>query len=373
MENSNFKPDNIRQDAVNLVSLFRTIWDGRWLISKITLWFLFGGLILAFVIPKEYTAVTVMVPQISDPKSKLGGLSGLAAMAGFNLNITEESEITPKIYPQIITSPDFQLELMQTRLKFKGLSEPVTLFDYYTEIRKPNLLIKYTINLPWIILKAIRGKNQSTMLAQDGNNPIEFNDDQIEVQKIIKDKISVFVNDVDGSVVLSCSMPEAVAAAQLTQNAQNLLKKYITDFKIEKALANEAFVQERYNEAEKNFEAIQDQLALFRDRNKNFATAVARTELERLTNKFTIISGVYGELAKKLEQAKIQVKEETPVFTIVKPVMVPPKKSKPNRPSILIYALLLGLFAGSVTVTWRDYFLKVKQVWGETGQNRTKQ
>jgi Chain length determinant protein. len=107
MENSNFKPDNIRQDAVNLVSLFRTIWDGRWLISKITLWFLFGGLILAFVIPKEYTAVTVMVPQISDPKSKLGGLSGLAAMAGSILTLPKSRRLHLRFTRKLSPVPTF--------------------------------------------------------------------------------------------------------------------------------------------------------------------------------------------------------------------------------------------------------------------------
>ncbi len=357
------KPEKIREDAINLVGLFRTFWDGKRLILKITLWFTFAGLVLAFVLPKEYTATTVMVPQLSDPKSKLGSLSGLAAMAGFNLNVSEESEITPKIYPQIISSAPFQLELMNTKIKFKDVDHPVSLFEYYTDIKKPNLFLKYTIGLPGVIIKAIKGKNKQELLPDEPDSPFQFTEEQLDVREIIKDLIFVSVNETDGYVTLGCVLPEPVAAAQLAQKAQAMLRRYITEFKIEKAKANEQFVQERYNEAEANYNKIQDELALFRDRNKNVSTAVARTEQERLTNKYTLINGVYSELAKKLEQAKIQVKEETPVFTIVQPVMVPNKKSKPDRPMILVYSFLLGLFTGSVTVTWKDYFKQVREVW----------
>lgn len=363
MEKQNQDIDSIRNNAINLVILFRIFWKGKKTILKITFFFSLAGLILAFIIPKEYTATTVMVPQIADPKSKLGSLSGLAAMAGFNLNAADESEITPKIYPQIITSAPFQLEIMNTPLKFKNLKNQVTLYEYYTEIKKPNPLLKYTIGLPGEIIKVIKGKNDLELLPQDVNQPIQFSDEQIEVQKIIKDVVAIGVNESQGFVILGCTLPEPIAAAQLAQKAQQLLKKYITEFKIEKAKANEEFVQQRYNEVETNYVKVQDELALFRDRNKNFSTAVARTELERLTNKYNLIGGVYSELAKKLEQAKIQVKEETPIFTIVQPVMVPVKKSKPDRPMILGISVLLGLFVGSIVITGKEYFKQVREVW----------
>jgi hypothetical protein len=355
--------DRIQEDAINLVGLFSSLWNGRKFILKTTLLFVFFGLLLAFIIPKEYTATTVMVPQISDPKSKLGNLSGLAAMAGFNLNAADESEITPKIYPQIITSAPFQLEIMNTPLKFKNLKNPATLYEYYVEIRKPNPFLKYSIGLPGVIIKLIKGKNDLNLLPKDDNQPIQFTDEQIEVQEIIKDVVTVGVNESQGFVTLGCTLPEPIAAAQLAQKAQQLLKKYITEFKIEKAKANEDFVQQRYDEVEAKYIKAQDELALFRDRNKNVSTAVARTELERLTSKYNLIGGVYSELAKKLEQSKIQVKEETPIFTIVQPVMVPVKKSKPNRPMILGVSLLLGLFVGSIIISWKEYFKQVKKAW----------
>jgi len=51
---------------------------------------------------------------------------------------------------------------------------------------------------------------------------------------------------------------------------------------------------------------------------------------------------VYGEIAKQLENAKIRVKEDTPIFSIIEPVTIPLEKSKPRRVLILMIWFFLG-------------------------------
>ena len=154
------------------------------------------------------------------------------------------------------------------------------------------------------------------------------------------------VNDKEGYVTLSANMSEPIAAAQLASKVQTMLQKYITEFKIEKAQANLDFIDERYADAKKQFELKQGELAEFRDANRNFASAVAKTTEERLSNEYTVALGVYSELAKQREQANIQVKENTPVFTIVEPVTVPTERSKPKRGLICVAFVFLGGFLG---------------------------
>jgi uncharacterized protein involved in exopolysaccharide biosynthesis len=167
----------------------------------------------------------------------------------------------------------------------------------------------------------------------------------------------------DGNVSINCSLPEAYAAAQLVQNTQTLLQRYITEFKIEKAKVDQEFIQQRYEEAKKNYQAAQQQLALFRDRNKNMSQSIAKTEEERLYGEYTLITGVYSELAKKLEQAKIQVKEETPVFTVISPVSVPTQKSHPNRPLIVVISMFIGFILGSTWVLSENFLKQTITKW----------
>jgi uncharacterized protein involved in exopolysaccharide biosynthesis len=355
-------------DEIDLLALAKTLWLGRRVVIKSILICGVIGLIVAITSPKEFVATTIMVPSSSDASSKLGGLGGLgglAAMAGINLNTTSGSDLSPIVYPQIVTSVPFQLELMKTPLNFTGLKEQITLFDYYTEIKKPNPLIKYTLGLPGIILKAIKGSNDDLNISSDNKGPITLTDKQRDVRLILSELISLTVNQKEGILTLSSTMPEAKAAAQLGQHAQELLQQYITEFKIKKATANLDFIRQRYDETALKFDTAQEKLASFRDRNKNVSLATAKTEEERLTSQYNLIYSVYTELAKQLEQAKIQVKQDTPVFTIIEPVSVPTKKSKPNRPLIMVIWLFLGGVIGTGVVFGKGFIEPLKKKWGE--------
>lgn len=365
--------NTVQETEVDFINLARTFWDGRIVVGKLIVLSVFIGFFVAILIPNQFTASSTMVPQVSDPKSKLAslsggmsGLTGLAAMAGISLNTATGSELSPRTYASIISSVPFQMELMKTPLNFEKLDSQVTLYDYYTKIRFGNPFIKYTAGLPSVIIKAIKGEKKNKFNTLKSNPLYLLTEKQIEVQKIIEDQVGIFVNDKDGIVALSCTLPEAYASAQLAQNAQTLLQRYITEFKIEKARLDEEFVQQRFDEAKKNYREAQQQLASFRDRNRNVSQAVAKTEEERLNGEYTLVTGVYSELAKKLEQAKIQVKEETPVFTIIKPVSVPVEKSRPNRPLILAISAFIGLIAGTVLVLGKDYMVQTRNKWKES-------
>jgi uncharacterized protein involved in exopolysaccharide biosynthesis len=125
------------------------------------------------------------------------------------------------------------------------------------------------------------------------------------------------------------------------------------------------FIQNRFDEKKKEFEGAQAKLAGFRDRNKNVTSALARTEEEQLQNEYLLAFNVYSELAQQLEQARIKVKEDTPVFSIIKPVTVPLEKSKPNRTLIVLIWIMIGALGGAGVVFGRKYLPEVKKRWNE--------
>ena len=160
-------------------------------------------------------------------------------------------------------------------------------------------------------------------------------------------------------------MPEALAAAQVAQISQDLLQRYITEFKIEKAKADLEFIQGRYNVAEAEAERYQVSVAVNTDRFKNLTNSLLQIGNARTQTQYAIASGVFQDLAKQLEQAKIQVKKDTPVFTIVEPVVVPSESSKPNRPMILFIWILLGGIVGIGIVYGKLFVSGIKQKWSD--------
>ena len=342
------------EQEIDLVELIQRMWVNRWLIVKVTAVFMVLGVLVALFSAKVYTASCDVVPQTSK-SGPSSSMSSLAALAGINLNAAQSAEsLSPNVYENIMGSTTFRKELMQTMIDFEEVGHPVSFFDYYTseEYNKPSVfsyIKKYTIGLPFTILNAIRGEQPEPDYSGVGgdSNAIEtISKDEYDAMTILGESIALSLDEKKGYVTITANMPEAVAAAQLAQATLTLLQKYITEFKIEKVQSNLDFVQERFDEAKRNFEDVQARRAKLRDANMNTSRYSARTELERLDAEYTLAQGVYTSLAQQVEQAKISVKETAPILTVIKPVTVPYQKSKPQRAMILVAFTFLGAVAG---------------------------
>jgi uncharacterized protein involved in exopolysaccharide biosynthesis len=357
----NTSVSQVEEDEIDLIAIAKTLWQGRKTILKTTLIFMALGLFVAIFSEKEYTASTTFVPQTSD--SKIGGnLGGLASLAGINLgSMNSGSEISPSLYPQIINSIPFQLEMLQTPLTTADQKEKITFEEFFKNHYRPSVLgyiKKYTIGLPGLFLKAIKGEPEALVL-NEGNQSklLSITREEYELLERLEEQLVLEVNLDDGFVSISGNMPEAIASAELTLKAQELLQQYVINFKIKKSKEQLNFIQDRYTEKEREFKTTQQKLALYRDQNRNVNSAIAKTTLQRLQSEYDLAYGVYSELAKQLEAQQIKVEQDTPVFTVLKPVNVPVEKSEPKRGLIIVLSLFLGILLG-LGLNFMSFFLK---------------
>ena len=89
------------------------------------------GLVIAFSIPKEYTTTVKLMPETNNTASKMGNLGGLAAMAGIDINSgNSQDAISPEVYPDIVHSTPFLLELFPQEVTNKKKTLKMSLFNY---------------------------------------------------------------------------------------------------------------------------------------------------------------------------------------------------------------------------------------------------
>ena len=359
--NNNFD----EQQEIDLIELAVRLWSKRKFIIKITAVFIVLGLFVAIFSPKEYSASCTIVPQVSK-KAMSGGLSSLASMAGISLGDMSSGEtLSPRVYNKVMDNTNLLKELVATPIKFAEQDTLVTLLDYYTnpKYRKFSLIgtiKKYTIGLPGLLLGAISGKDTKTVGSNIGedSNLVTLTKRELYCIKMLKACTGINIDDKKGYISLSANMPEPLAAAQVVERLVNLLQKYVTEFKIEKAAADNEFITKSYNEAKKTFLEKQEQYAKFKDANRSISTAVAATRDEHLRNEYNLAYSLYSELAKQKVQSEIKVKEDTPIFTIIEPVTVPLEKSKPRRSMILIAFAFLGCVVSCGSVLGLDFLKK---------------
>jgi LPS O-antigen subunit length determinant protein (WzzB/FepE family) len=354
---------NEEEGDINILDIFKNLWLHR---KKIIIAILVGtaiGVIMALSTQRIFTVTTVMAPQMStSDKSQLGGL---AALAGINIGMNQNSDLSPLIYPRIVKSVPFKLELMNTPLNFSKVDHPVSLFEYFTKYNKPTVfgtIKKYTIGLPMLILKTIRKKQKDVNLPKDiSDQPIHLTRVQYEIKKMLDDMVVLDADKKEGILTLTVQMIEPLATAQLAKKAQVLLQNEITKYKIEKTQADLNFIQGRFNVAKKEFEQVQVELALVTDRNRDLTSGISTVQRDRIQTKYSIYYSVYQDLSKQLEQAKIQVKKDTPMFSVLEPVTIPIESSKPNRPFIVLMWMFIGGIFEVGYIFGKKYFIELKK------------
>jgi uncharacterized protein involved in exopolysaccharide biosynthesis len=353
-----------KEVEIDLFDLARKLWNKRIFIVKVTSCFFILGILVAAFSAKEYTSSIVMVPQSSDGSSKLGGLSGLASMAGINLSdMGGDQSISPSLYPQIMGSVTFQKELMRTQVKFEKIDKSISVFDFYTNDKYKSFSLigavaKYTIGLPGVIMNSLKGKREEVNM---DSSYLRLTENEKNVINMLNGVINLSLNEKDGYISLSANAPEPLVATQLVLSAQALLQKYITKIKIEKAQENLDFIQGRYEEARHDYEQAQIRLASFQDLNRNVILSVTKVQEQKLTNDYSLAFTIFSEMAKQLEQAKIKVKDASPVLTIVQPAFVPIERSKPKRALIVFTFLFLGVFTTCCYVLMKYGFKNLKE------------
>lgn len=367
MENTNNNtvvPEQ-EEEGIDIMALLRGLWDGRKTIIICTAIFLVLGLVAALTMKRTYSVTTVMVPQMeSGGKS---GLSTLASLAGFDMGSSSMGgEISPLLYPQIVSSTPFRLQMMHTPLHFEKCDTMISMYDYaLSGYEKPSafaLVKKYTIGLPGVIINALRGEPKEMVMpggsdtcASSEAKPVVVSRDEQKMLEGMGKVISLAVDKKEGFVTLSVNGKEPVQTAELALKAQQLLQEEVTRFKVEKSKNDLEYIQARYNETKQESERYQAMLASVTDRTQNVATTSARIEKDRVQSKYNVANAVYMEMSKQLEQAKMQVKKDTPAFAIIQPVTMPMKPSN-SRAKTLVVWTFLGIVLGCGIVLVKGYW-----------------
>jgi uncharacterized protein involved in exopolysaccharide biosynthesis len=313
------------------------------------------GLLVIFTTAKEYSATSIVVLESeSNSLGSLGQFGALAGFAGINMGQIQGNQIalSSDIFPDVIGSRDFLRVISSKEFTFESRGgEKLNLGNYYIEEKPGNIVKKtlsFVINLPAVILGWFSSGDPIPVNLEkftEEESPI-LNISGAELFAIAEIKKRIILDEKGKIIKLTVSMPEPMIAAQVNNLVLESLISYVTEYKTEKQRLSLEFIEERVEESEKKFEEAQMRLASFRDLNQGIISQRLRTREEQLQFEFNIAYNIYNTLKQELEQTAIQLKKETPVFTVLEKAAIPLGASTPNKPLILIFSIFVGLFIG---------------------------
>ena len=312
--------ENIQQQQYNndsagdAIAIVKSLWAGRKLIIICTAVFIVLGLVAALTMVRTYTVSTTMVPQVSSSRSS--SLSSLASLAGFDISSTTSgADLSPIIYPQIVSSTPFRRALIYTPLHYEKADTAVCMYTYAMEYSKPTVfgtIKKYTVGLPGTVMGALRGTKEDLVLPEDGATsdepqPVLVSKDEEKVMETVAKNVVLTADKKEGYLTLTVVGAEPLQTAELAMKAQQLLQEEITRFRTEKAQSQLDYIQARYNEVKAEAESYQAALAAVTDRSQSMTTTRAKIERDRLQSKYSVANSIYLEMAKSNSRAKTLV------------------------------------------------------------------
>lgn len=352
-------PENLPQvfedDSIDLIALLKQIYQGRKFIILSALAAAVLGVVVALATPNTFTSGATFIPQTGGDSKPSSSLSGLASLAGINLGgMGGGSDIPPTLYPQIISSVPYKLDLLDESIEVDG--QTIVLSDYLADDSGSSVLgtiKKYTIGLPGTILSALRGSTPETVAATEGEL-YQISEDDRKFFEALNTKLVLSLNEKEGFVTLEFSDENKYIAAQVAERAKELLQERIIEFKNQSARELLDFTTKQYQENKASYETLQDSIAIFKDQNLNISSSLYQNRLDRLERELNIASSVVEQLASQVEQAKLQVNKDTPVFTIIEPVTVPFERSAPKRSLIVVIWTFLGVVLSTGYILVKD-------------------
>jgi len=346
----------IRENEIDLVDLAKYVWDNRSIVLKFILVGFVLGLAIALLSPKEYKSSATLMPEVQSQEGgarqliqKHGGLLGI----GGSLNLAGGGMIPPQLYPEIVQSLPFQLEVLNTEVMFLDLDRDTTVYNFFDELYKPSVLtyiLEYTVGLPWKIYTWINGEEEPSPLPKgfELDSVISVTKNQMKIIDNVRERIVVSLNEETGVINISVTMPDPDVAASLTKKSIELIRQYVVNYKTQKAEGDLLYAKRQMEVAKREFEKTQNVLSVFRDRNVNLTTATSQVKLQRLESEYDLTFNVYNTLAQQVEHAKIKLQEQTPVVSILHPVQVP-VEDETNGLLILVSFMILS---GAISLAW---------------------
>ena len=352
--NSNRPTKENKEEELDLLEIIRLLLSHRKTIYKSVGASTVFALIVAFSLPKEYTVSVTLSPESG--KSGGSSLMGMASMLGLSDAIADADALNVSLFPEIIASTPFALELYSMQVKPEKSDTAVALHQFVEDQRKP--WWGYLFALPGKaiggVMSLLSDKEEEERTAPD---PFHLTRKEEKSLKAIKEAMSAEADKTTGITTITVTLQDPVVTAVVADSVVNKLQQYIADYRTRKATEDFNYQEVIYNKAKAEFYSLQQEYARYVDRNQKITLQSAKIEQERMKDQYDLAYQLFQQAATQLEVFRAKIQEDKPVFAVVEPASVPLKPSAPRKVIILIGFVFLAVVGSGA------WILFGKELW----------
>lgn len=318
------------------------------------------GLVIAFSIPKQYSSTISLAPEPSED-SKMGGMGGLASLAGIDLGQGGDA-IGPDLYPDVVATNSFLVDLLQV---------PVVTVDG-DSYSFQNYMISKT-KIPWwgygkvLLIKAIKAlkpAKKKVVGGSEGFNPKFLSEEEDNLINGLRGCIGCQVNEENGVILLSVNTQDPLVSTIMVDTLKVHLQDFITEYRTNKARVDLEYYLSLQESAKKEYELAKQMYSDYCDSHQGVTLQSHLSERETLENELQLAFNAYSQVKQQVLLAQAKVQENTPAFTVLEESSVPNRPDSPRKMLILFACVFVGCFGYIGWIYFKLLFSKNKHVNG---------
>lgn len=311
---------------------------------------------LILPVPRYYTCTVSLAPELENVGSN-NKLSSIASSLGFDVGTPLSIDaISPTIYPDLMTSNDFILNLIHIKIKKRDNSINT---DYYTYLKDYQKQTFYVKPFMWIAssLKSLFTSKKKDATNQEKIDPFILNEEQTSIFGKIKKNVKCDIDIKTNIITISVEDQDPLVAATIADSARTKLQSFITKYRTNKARNDLSYYKKLTAKAKGLYERARQLYGSYADANYNVILQSYKSKEEDLENDMQLKFNTYSALNNQLQAAEAKVQEHTPAFTVVQSATVPVRPSGPKRMAFILTMLLLS-FIVTISYINRDLLLR---------------
>lgn len=306
------------------------------------------GCVIAYSIPSKYVVTVSLSPESGQGTNN--NLTSMTSMLGLNINTSMGEALNVSLFPEIIKSTPFLLEILNIKVHTQKDSSSISLSEYIETQKKPwwnsiSLSNIFSLSKP-------NSKSDKTL--SKNINPF-YLPSPIHAQiKLLQTLLKAETDNKTNITQITVIFQDPVVAAIIADSTVTKLQSYITEYRVKKAIEDYHYLSKLYNERKNEYYLAQKNYASFSDANRNIIQQVTKSEIERLQNEMNLAYQVYSQVATQLQIAKAKIQEDKPVFAIVEPSFIPLYPASPNKSFIIIAFIIFSFCIATTWILFKD-------------------
>lgn len=311
--------------------------------------------LLILCVPRYYTVQTKMAPELQS-SSALGSLGSFASSFGLDLNsLDSEDAIYPTLYPDVINSRDFLLQLFDEEVQtadgeFKG-----TFYTYLQQVKYPF----------WeVIARTVKGwlrfskESRSPGGNPNGNgnevDPFWLNKLQTNAITLMQENIKCTVDRKTYVITISVTTQDKLVSAMMANIVSEHLQDFITEYRTKKLAKDLEYYEAMETMAKQTYDQARQAYIEYVDSHHSLQLQRYQVQANFLQSDMQMKYASYENFSKQKMITQSKLQEHTPIYTIIESPTVPVKPTGPKRVRFVLAMCFLALIVTALWVTRQE-------------------